>query len=395
MADQDFKSATTSTTKTEEDSDQLKAAKTSDKLSKNVIGRAAVAVVAVLTIGFCVWSMSQYAQGKDPLSAFGGSASDASALSQTQETTQPALNAASLKRDDIVQALNALGVDTAHLDVVVNADGIWVEQYADEDAQQLVDESAHAVVKLGRWAKDQGFSTSITWIREDGERNVHFALCLSTDEAQKLADAESTADILSASRGYGIDEVLYNQLEGPSFLAASGEVVTLPDGSTVEFGKRAHELSGAQAEASNGRAGSNAANSSSAGIYAEGGRATNSSSGSSSRQSNASGKDSSNAGDAGVVESNDMVVSVSINGLSYSVSIPQGSSAYDALLATGASVDSGAYPGGGTWILAINGLGEDSTHGWTYAVNGVLPNYMSDLYEVSDGDSIVWSYVSV
>ena len=89
-----------------------------------------------------------------------------------------------------------------------------------------------------------------------------------------------------------------------------------------------------------------------------------------------------------------MTVSVSINGAGYRVSLRSGATAYDALLATGASVESGAYAAGGTWVTAIDGLGQDASHGWTYSVNGSMPGMMSDLYAVHDGDSVVWSYVT-
>ncbi|MDD6602603.1 DUF4430 domain-containing protein, partial [Parafannyhessea umbonata] len=106
---------------------------------------------------------------------------------------------------------------------------------------------------------------------------------------------------------------------------------------------------------------------------------------------------SSASGGQGSADSNagKITVSVSVNGSSHRVSVQQGATAYDALLATGASVSSGTYPGGGTWVTAINGLGEDASHGWTYKVDGSMPNVMSDRYTVHDGDSVVWSYVTV
>ena len=89
-----------------------------------------------------------------------------------------------------------------------------------------------------------------------------------------------------------------------------------------------------------------------------------------------------------------MTVSVSINGASHRVSVPKGASAYAALLATGATVEGGANrTGSGTWVTAINGLGQDSAHGWTYTVNGTLPSVMSDEYVLHDGDSVAWNYV--
>ena len=82
---------------------------------------------------------------------------------------------------------------------------------------------------------------------------------------------------------------------------------------------------------------------------------------------------------------------------SATVTLDAGSTAYDALVATGASVNarSSAY---GTYVSAINGLAEKeygASSGWVYAVNGVEPNTACSNYELSDGDTLTWTYVNV
>jgi cytoskeletal protein RodZ len=82
---------------------------------------------------------------------------------------------------------------------------------------------------------------------------------------------------------------------------------------------------------------------------------------------------------------------------SATVALDAGSTAYDALVATGASVNaiSSVY---GTYVSSINGLAEKdhgANSGWVYAVNGVEPNTACSNYELSDGDVVTWTYVNV
>lgn len=73
------------------------------------------------------------------------------------------------------------------------------------------------------------------------------------------------------------------------------------------------------------------------------------------------------------------------------VSVPLGSSVYEALCATGAQVSRGS----GGYVSAINGLSEFSNgpgSGWIYFVNGTSPGYSSALYELQGGESVNWIY---
>lgn len=74
----------------------------------------------------------------------------------------------------------------------------------------------------------------------------------------------------------------------------------------------------------------------------------------------------------------------------------EGATAYDALCALGLSVNAhgSSY---GTYVAAIGGLAEKEhggTSGWMYSVNGVAPNTACSNYVLSNGDSVVWYYVT-
>ena len=74
----------------------------------------------------------------------------------------------------------------------------------------------------------------------------------------------------------------------------------------------------------------------------------------------------------------------------------EGATVYDALCALGLSVNAhgSSY---GTYVAAIGGLAEKEhggTSGWMYSVNGVTPNTACSNYVLSNGDSVVWYYVT-
>lgn len=74
----------------------------------------------------------------------------------------------------------------------------------------------------------------------------------------------------------------------------------------------------------------------------------------------------------------------------------EGATVYDALCALGLSVNAhgSSY---GTYVAAIGGLAEKehgSTSGWMYSVNGVTPNTACSNYVLSNGDTVVWYYVT-
>ena len=364
--------------------------------------RVTVAVLAAALVAFCAWSMSQYVQGRDPL-AFatgsvageGKSAPDSagsadSGSSSAKASGKDAAKAKAIDGDSVTKALASLrlGKDdlgvTKDVTVAVTKDGIWVEHASSATGKTLVTDTARRALALAKWVARQGASAKATWIEEDSSGVVRMCVAIDSQAAAGVGRRD-VATILGAASGYAIDADTYAKLGQPSFSAEKGKAATLPGGGTVSAGGKA--ASSARAAASAGTGASGSAAGASATSVSGSGAASGEKGAATSSASGGQGSADSNAGK--------ITVYVSVNGSSHRVSVPQGATAYDALLATGASVSSGAYPGGGTWVTAINGLGEDASHGWTYKVNGSMPNVMSDRYTVHDGDSVVWSYVSV
>ncbi|MBY4796873.1 DUF4430 domain-containing protein [Collinsella sp. AGMB00827] len=78
-----------------------------------------------------------------------------------------------------------------------------------------------------------------------------------------------------------------------------------------------------------------------------------------------------------------------------SLTFEPGASAYDALVGTGLSVNAqdSVY---GIYVSAIGGYAADpsqsSTSGWTYTINGADPGRSAARAELSDGDTVRWTY---
>ncbi len=368
--------------------------------------RVTVAVLAAALVAFCAWSMSQYVQGRDPLAFATGSVAGAgksapdstgsadSGSSSAKASGKDAAKAKAIDRDSVTKALASLrlGKDdlgvTKDVTVAVTKDGIWVEHASSATGKTLVTDTARRALALAKWVARQGANAKVTWIEEDSSGVVRMSVAIGSKAASGVSKRD-VGTILGAASGYAIEKGTYAQLGQPSFSTEKGKAATLPGGGTVSVGGKAASSAQAAASADTGVSGS------AAGASAASGSGSGSGSGAASGEKGAA--TSSASGGQGSADSNagKITVSVSVNGSSHRVSVPQGATAYDALLATGASVSSGAYPGGGTWVTAINGLGEDASHGWTYKVNGSMPNVMSDRYTVHDGDSVVWSYVAV
>lgn len=120
--------------------------------------------------------------------------------------------------------------------------------------------------------------------------------------------------------------------------------------------------------------------------------------------SSSNGGSAPSGGQGGSQESNYVTVTVSVT--SSAVGNPvssggtftfnEGATVYDALCALDLSVNArgSSY---GTYVAAIGGLAEKehgSTSGWMYSVNGVTPNTACSNYVLSNGDSVVWYYVT-
>lgn len=112
----------------------------------------------------------------------------------------------------------------------------------------------------------------------------------------------------------------------------------------------------------------------------------------------------SSGGQSGSRESNYVTVTVSVT--SSAVGNPvssggtftfnEGATPYDALCALGLSINARGTSYG-TYVAAIGGLAEKEhggTSGWMYSVNGVAPNTACSNYVLSNGDRVVWYYVT-
>lgn len=120
--------------------------------------------------------------------------------------------------------------------------------------------------------------------------------------------------------------------------------------------------------------------------------------------SSSNGGNVSSGGQSGSQESNYVTVTVSVT--SSAVGNPvssggtftfnEGATVYDALCALGLSVNAhgSSY---GTYVSAIGGLAEKQyggTSGWMYSVNGSQPMTACSNYVLSNGDNVVWYYVT-
>ena len=156
-------------------------------------------------------------------------------------------------------------------------------------------------------------------------------------------------------------------------------------------GKTSNNASVGQGSESTGGSSSSDGSSSSAGSATGGGSASNS-----------GGASAGNQG--GSQESGYVTVTVSVT--SSAVGNPvssggtftfnEGATVYDALCALGLSVNAhgSSY---GTYVSAIGGLAEKQhggTSGWMYSVNGTTPMTACSNYVLSNGDNVVWYYVT-
>lgn len=120
--------------------------------------------------------------------------------------------------------------------------------------------------------------------------------------------------------------------------------------------------------------------------------------------SSSNGGNASSGGQSGSQESSYITVTVSVT--SSAVDNPvssggtftfnEGATVYDALCALGLSVNAhgSSY---GTYVSAIGGLAEKQyggTSGWMYSVNGTTPMTACSNYVLSNGDNVVWYYVT-
>ena len=156
-------------------------------------------------------------------------------------------------------------------------------------------------------------------------------------------------------------------------------------------GKKSGDKSGSQNSESNGGSGASDGSSSGGGSTAGGGST-----------SNGGGASAGNQGGSQQPGYVTVTVSVTSSAVGNPVSsggtftFNEGATVYDALCALGLSVNAhgSSY---GTYVAAIGGLAEKehgATSGWMYSVNGVTPNTACSNYVLSNGDRVVWYYVT-
>lgn len=120
--------------------------------------------------------------------------------------------------------------------------------------------------------------------------------------------------------------------------------------------------------------------------------------------SSSNGGNDSSGGQSGSQESNYVTVTVSVTSSAVgnpvssggTFTFKEGATVYDALCALGLSVNAhgSSY---GTYVSAIGGLAEKQyggTSGWMYSVNGTTPMTACSNYVLSNGDNVVWYYVT-
>lgn len=379
--------------------------------------RVILGVLAAALIAFCVWAMSVYVQGGDPLAWATGSAAFQTTADETDQATsqdtaslQESPQTTTVATDDVYAALASLQFDGTDVSlekdavhVVLSADGIWVEEASAAAPTDMALACAQRSAALATWASGQGVGIPcVTWICEDGSGAVRMAITMPTDGAPTTGDLSA---LLSATTGYGISGNAYAQLDTGDVSQFAGIAPTLPDGTAVSI-DAAVTSAGENLSASDVAMRQKDVSSGTVGVTGSGTSTTSgsgaSSSGSSS-SSSATGTQSGSGSSNSAAQDAKVRVTVTIDARadggsssSYTVSLNPGATAYDALVATGASVNARSTAMG-VYVAAVNGYAEKDQggeSGWKYAVNGSYPNYSAGACTLSDGDAVTWVYVT-
>lgn len=357
------------------------------------VWRPVVAVLAAVAIVFCAWSAWQYAQGNDPLAFLSGDAlqtvsEPASADGQAAATPQIAMTANTVTADDVAAACAGLSFDGSDVSVaaddvkaVLTANGVWVEQATTDDAPVMVDATARRAAALAKWASEQNVGLSdVTWISEDANGAVRLVVRYGCDGAPTSGD---TPALLSAAEGYAISGDAYALLgDAPAFAQQGGEAPTLPDDSAIAV---------VQKKTVDGEALTKTKTTYR--VVDQNGK-------------NVSSKSSSGGSTSSSSQRGALTVNVTVDGSaggagsgSATVSLPEGSTVYDALVATGVDVNA-RMTTFGMYVAGINGLSEKATinginypgSGWVYYVDGNFADRSSAAYQLADGMNIYWCF---
>lgn len=369
--------------------------------------RVVVAVVALLVVAFCAWSLSQYAAGGDPLAWL----SSQPAFQTTAETSddssgdQSADTATSVSKEDVGQAVESLTFDGQDVSlaaddfrVMLKADeGIWVEQESTDGSQDMVTLTTERLWALCQWVRDQGVKAPhVTWIAEDAEGYLRMIV---TAAPEGLVQGGSASDILAGTEAYAIAYGDYTaDVQALGIAQTKGDMPTYPDGNKADVALTQQQAERQSAQAEGASSGTPTSST---------GPSSGSSDASDADQDTPADGSSPAGGSTGGSTTSDQVsatISVSIDGSpaggsrsNASVDYHDGMTAYDALVATGASINARDTQFG-MYVAAIDGLAEKehgSMSGWVYAVNGVEPNTAASNYRLSSGDVVAWTYVNV
>ncbi len=243
------------------------------------------------------------------------------------------------------------------------------------------------VVSLGFVRPSSSGAWSINWI-------------VQTVAGESVADSDSTASRKTEAAGSSSSDAVGSESKDSN----ESDSKDASESSDKDSKKDSKEK---KSEGKDGKKSSNA----SAGHGSESAGGSSSSDGSSSSAGSATGGGSaSNGGSASTGNQSGSqqpgYVTVTVSVTSSAVGNPvssggtftfnEGATVYDALCALGLSVNAhgSSY---GTYVAAIGGLAEKEhggTSGWMYSVNGVAPNTACSNYVLSNGDSVVWYYVT-
>ena len=357
------------------------------------VWRPVVAVLAAVAIVFCAWSAWQYVQGNDPLAFLSGDAlqtvaEPAAGDGQAAATPQVTMTANTVTADDVAAACAGLSFDGSDVSVaaddvksVLTANGVWVEQATADDAPAMVDATARRAAALAKWASEQNVGLAdVTWISEDANGAVRLVVRYGCNGAPTSGD---TPALLSAAEGYAISGDAYAQLGGtPAFAQQGGEAPTLPDDSAIAV---------VQKKTVDGEALTKTKTTYR--VVDQNGK-------------NVSSKSSSGGSTSSSSQRGALTVNVTVDGSaggagsgSATVSLPEGSTVYDALVATGVDVNA-RMTTFGMYVAGINGLSEKATinginypgSGWVYYVDGNFADRSSAAYQLADGMNIYWCF---
>lgn len=234
-----------------------------------------------------------------------------------------------------------------------------------------------------------GWAVVAPSLQQSDAQRTQNAVSASGEEADGSADVEgeSTDDDQGQNATSAGDEASSDDSVGSSQVASGADASAATSGSSSSDG----------AESSSGRQSSSGASSS----------GSSGSAPSDAEPPSGSGPGSSNSGSATERPPADNTVTVTVTidssaagspvSLSTTLTFEQGATVYDALVGTGVAVGASqtAY---GVYVSSIGGLAEKQygpNSGWTYYVNGAFVNTACSGCVLSDGDSVLWTYVNV